>query len=199
VKSLASVATILLLAAGLSAQEGSGNPQMVLETTEGDIVIELYPDKATMSVPNIIQYVEDGFYDGTIFHRVIPGFMVQGGGFGEDMVKKTVRGPVQNEADNGLKNVRGTVALARTGDPHSATAQFFIDLVYNDNLDYRSKTERGWGYTVIGQVVDDGMKIIDRISRTRTRTKNGFKDVPVQPIIIQRAYMREAPAPAPAE
>lgn len=200
-KTLLSAATILLLATGLTAQEGDAaaeesprNPQMVLETTEGDIVIELYPDKAPISVENVIQYVEDGFYDGTIFHRVVPGFMVQGGGFMEDMTKKETRERIQNEADNGLKNVRGTVALARLSDPHSASAQFFVNLVYNDNLDHRSKTERGWGYTVFGQVVGDGMKTIDRISRIRTRTLKGYKNVPVLPVTIQRAYMREAPA-----
>jgi peptidyl-prolyl cis-trans isomerase B (cyclophilin B) len=194
VKSSAFAAAILLLAATGSAQE-STNPHMVLETTEGDIVIELFADKAPRSVENIIQYVEDGFYEDTIFHRIIPGFMVQGGGYGQDLVKKPVREPVVNEADNGLKNDRGTVALARTGEPHSATAQFFVNLIDNDFLDHKAKTPRDWGYAVIGQVVGDGMRVVDRMARTRTRTRNGMKDVPVIPIVITRAYMREPGTP----
>ncbi len=190
-KRSALAAAILLLAIPSVAQE-STNPHMVLETTEGDIVIELFADRAPTSVENIIQYVEDGFYTDTIFHRVIPGFMVQGGGYGQDLVKKPVRAPVQNEADNGLKNDRGTVALARTSEPHSATAQFFVNLIDNDFLDHKTKTPRGWGYAVIGRVVEDGMRVVDRMARTRTRTRNGMKSVPVIPIvIITRAYMRE--------
>jgi len=127
---------------------------------------------------------------------VIPGFMVQGGGYGQDLVKKTVGAPVMNEADNGVKNKRGTVALARTSDPHSATAQFFVSLIDNDFLDHKTRTDRGWGYAVIGRGVEDGMRVVDRMSRTRTRTRNGMKDVPVIPIVITRAYIREPGSPA---
>jgi peptidyl-prolyl cis-trans isomerase B (cyclophilin B) len=170
---------------------------MVLDTTQGVIVIELFEDRAPISVANIIQYVEEGFYNGTIFHRVIDRFMVQGGGFDQNMVKKEVRAGIQNEADNGISNVRGTVALARTSDPHSATAQFFISTVNNDNLDHTGKSERGWGYCVFGRVVE-GMSVVDRISRTRTRTKSGHQNVPLLPIVIERATIRH-PQPAVSE
>ena len=193
---LPALAAAILLLAGTGFAQAPANPHMVLETTEGDIVIELFADQAPKSVENIVQYVEDGFYTDTVFHRVIPGFMVQGGGFGQDLVKKPVRAPVENEADNGLKNERGTVALARTSDPHSATAQFFVNLIDNDFLDHKTKTPRGWGYAVIGRVVEDGMLVVDRIARTRTRTRNNMKDVPVIPIVITRAYMRDPGAPA---
>ena len=172
----------------------SANPEWVLETSEGLIVIELFAEQAPRSVANIVQYVEDGFYDGTIFHRVIDRFMIQGGGFTEDMTKKPVRDPVENEADNGLGTVRGTVALARTSDPHSATAQFYINTVDNDSLDHRAKTPQGWGYAVFGRVIA-GMDVVDRISRTETRTMGGFQDVPVSPIVIERSYIRR-PEPA---
>jgi len=189
------VASLVMLLAGAVAAQKEPNPQMVLDTTEGIIVIELFPDKAPKSVENISQYVEDGFYADTIFHRVIPSFMVQGGGYGQDMVKKPVRAGVVNEADNGLKNDRGTVALARTSDPHSATAQFYINLVNNDSLNYRTKTDRGWGYCVFGRVVE-GMNVVDRIARTRTRSRDGMSDVPVVPIVIERASLRYPEAPA---
>jgi cyclophilin family peptidyl-prolyl cis-trans isomerase len=186
------------------AQEPQVNPQMVLDTTQGVIIIELFEDKAPISVANIIQYAEEGFYNGTIFHRIIDRFMIQGGGFGQDMVKKEVRDGIQNESDNGLSNVRGTVALARTSDPHSATAQFFISTVNNENLDHKSKTgkdgvagvpDSGWGYAVFGQVVE-GMTTVDRISRVRTRTHSGMQNVPLLPVVIERATIRRPEAPA---
>jgi peptidyl-prolyl cis-trans isomerase B (cyclophilin B) len=184
------LATAALLAAihGAAAQDAS-NPLMVLDTTEGIIVIELFPGQAPKTVENVIRYVEDGFYEATIFHRVIAGFMIQGGGFGQDMVKKEVGAPVENEADNGLRNERGTVAMARTSDPHSATAQFYINLVDNDSLDHSGKTPQGWGYCVFGRVVE-GMNVVDRIARTGTQTKGGMQDVPVLPIVIERASIR---------
>lgn len=185
---LAAVAAVPMVSA-----DGS-SPEWVLETTEGDIVIELLEEEAPKSVANIVEYVEDGFYDGTIFHRVIDRFMIQGGGFTEQMTKKPVRAPVENEADNRLRNDRGTVALARTADPHSATAQFFINTVNNDSLNHRAKTGPAWGYAVFGRVVE-GMDVVDRISRTRTRTMGPFRDVPVTPIVIQRSYIRH-PEPA---
>lgn len=181
----------------VKAQQDEPNPQMVLDTSEGVIIIELFAEEAPASVANIIRYVEDGFYADTIFHRVIHRFMIQGGGFGQDMVRKEVREPIPNEADNGLSNTRGTVALARTKDPHSATAQFFINTVNNDNLDHRGKTEDRWGYCVFGRVVE-GMSVVDRISRTRTRVLRDFKDVPMLPIVIERASIRH-PEPPPAD
>lgn len=186
---LLSCAVGLVVAASMAVADDT-NPQWVLETTEGDIVIELLEDEAPKSVANIVRYVEDGFYDGTIFHRVIDRFMIQGGGFTEDMTKKAVGAPVENEADNRLRNERGTVALARTSDPHSATAQFFINTVSNDSLNHRAKTDAAWGYAVFGRVVE-GMDVVDRISRTRTRTMGPFRDVPVTPIVIQRSYIRQ--------
>lgn len=191
----------VLVSTGLFAQYSTPHPEMVMETTEGVIVIELFEEQAPKSVANIIQYAEDGFYEGTIFHRIISGFMVQGGGFGQDMVKRPVGEGIANESKNGLKNDRGTVALARTGDPHSATAQFYINLVNNDSLNYPRKlspgetsttegSERvGWGYAVFGRVVE-GMDVVDRMARTRTRTVNGRPDVPVVPIVIEKVTIR---------
>jgi cyclophilin family peptidyl-prolyl cis-trans isomerase len=181
-------AAALLATHGAAAQDVS-NPLLVLDTTEGIIVIELFAEQAPRTVENVIRYVEDGFYEDTIFHRVIAGFMIQGGGFGQDMVKKEVGAPVDNEADNGLRNERGTVAMARTSDPHSATAQFYINLVDNVSLDHTGKTPQGWGYCVFGRVVE-GMNVVDRIARTRTQTKGGMQDVPVLPIVIERASIR---------
>lgn len=182
-------ATALLLAGFALAADEAPNPQMVLDTSEGVIIIELFPDVAPKSVENVVQYVEDGFYDDTIFHRVISGFMIQGGGFGQDMVRKPVREPVENEADNGLRNDRGTVALARTSDPHSATAQFYINLVDNESLNHRAETPSGWGYAVFGRVVE-GMNVVDRIARTPTQTRGRMRDVPALPIVIERASIR---------
>lgn len=187
-KSLSYVlAAVLLTGAAQAAEEP--NPEMVLDTTEGVIVIELFAAEAPNSVANIIQYVEEGFYTDTIFHRVISGFMIQGGGFDQHLRKKPVRDPIQNEANNGLKNQRGTVALARTSDPHSATAQFYINTVNNGSLNHRGETEKGWGYTVFGQVIE-GMNVVDRIARAQTQTRDGRPDVPALPILIERASIR---------
>lgn len=159
-----------------------------LETNLGDIVLELNSQAAPKTVDNFLQYVKDGFYDGTIFHRVIKGFMVQGGGLAVNMQKKSTYSPISNEADNGLKNNRGTVAMARTMDPHSATAQFFINTVNNNFLDFKDKSAKGWGYCVFGKVID-GMKVVDAIENQRTTTKEGRRDVPSSPVIIKKASL----------
>jgi peptidyl-prolyl cis-trans isomerase B (cyclophilin B) len=162
------------------------NPKVVLETSKGKIVLELFPDNAPETVKNFLNYVDAKFYDGMIFHRVIPNFMIQGGGFTIDMKRKTTRAPIKNEADKGLKNERGTISMARTGDPHSATAQFFINSKNNDFLNYRSKTQQGWGYAAFGKVVD-GMKTLDAISAVKTKTVGGSRDVPAEPVVITSA------------
>ena len=158
---------------------------VTLETTHGNIVIELNAEKAPETVKNFLTYVNDGFFDGTIFHRVIPNFMVQGGGFMPGMVQKRTEDPVKNEADNGLTNDRGTVAMARTNDPHSATAQFFIN--HNDNafLNHTAPTGSGWGYCVFGKVTD-GMDTVDAIAAVKTGNDNGHGDVPVETITINK-------------
>jgi len=164
-----------------------------LQTNLGDIVLELEDEKAPKSVANFLGYVKDGFYNGTIFHRVIDGFMIQGGGFTENLQKKGTKAPIENEANNGLKNLRGTVAMARTNAPHSATAQFFINVVNNDFLNYRSATGNGWGYAVFGKVVQ-GMDVVDKIRKIPTGAGGPFpKDVPQAPVIIQNASVMEAP------
>ena len=171
-------------------------PRVRLVTTLGDIVLELNQAKAPKSVDNFLTYVNNGFYNGTIFHRVIDGFMVQGGGFTQDLQKKTVRAPIDNEANNGLKNLNGTVAMARTNDPHSATAQFFINVTDNGFLDHRSPSPRGWGYAVFGKVVE-GMEVVDAIRRTATGSGGPFrKDVPRTPIVIQSAALEGATPPS---
>ncbi|MBN2865833.1 MAG: peptidyl-prolyl cis-trans isomerase [Thiotrichales bacterium] len=161
-------------------------PQVLIETNMGTIVMELYPDKAPETVKNFLAYVNEGFYDGTIFHRVIPNFMVQGGGFTESMQKKITRAPIKNEADNGLQNKIGMVSMARTNDPHSASAQFFINVAQNSFLDFREKTDRAYGYAVFGRVIQ-GMKVVNQIRLVKTGFKNGFGDVPMEPVIIEKA------------
>ncbi len=156
---------------------------ITLKTTLGDIVIELDYDKAPNTAKNFEDYVKSGFYKGTIFHRVIKGFMIQGGGLEKDMNQKETNAPIKNEADNGLKNDRGTIAMARTMDPHSATAQFFINTVNNDMLNFRSKDLNGWGYCVFGKVVS-GMEVVDKIEASKTTTVAYYQDVPVETIEI---------------
>lgn len=185
-KQLIGLTLLSALATTPSSAEESANPRVVFETTKGNIVIELYADKAPKSVANFLSYVDDGFYDGTVFHRVIKGFMVQGGGFTADMKKKGTKPPIENEADNGVSNARGTLAMARTNDPHSATAQFFINSVDNDRLDHTSKDARGWGYAVFGGVVE-GMEVVDAISDTKTTRKGMMGDVPVDTITLVKA------------
>jgi len=157
-----------------------------METSKGDFIIELFPDKAPKTVANFLGYVNAGAYDGTIFHRVINGFMIQGGGFEPDMRHRQGNKPIRNEADNGLKNERYTVAMARTNDPHSATNQFFINVVDNGSLDYSAKNERGWGYAVFGKVVD-GMNVVDTIKAVPVGNRAGHQNVPREPVIIKKA------------
>lgn len=163
-------------------------PRVTLSTNMGDIVVELNPAKAPLSSANFIEYVQSGQYNGTIFHRVIDNFMIQGGGFDQNMQQKPTRAPIQNEANNGLKNSRGTIAMARTGDPHSASSQFFINVKDNAFLDHTSPTPQGWGYTVFGQVVE-GMDVVDKIKVVQTGNMGGHQNVPTQPIVINQAVL----------
>jgi cyclophilin family peptidyl-prolyl cis-trans isomerase len=163
------------------------NPIVEIDTSHGRIVLELSPDTAPKTVANFLAYVDGGNYDGTIFHRVIPGFMIQGGGYDAGFEKKPTRAPVENEAHNGVLNQRGTVAMARTSDPHSATAQFFVNVADNASLDHRDKSERGWGYTVFGRVVS-GMDVADKIVSVPTGAKGPFgKDAPLENVVIRSA------------
>ena len=166
----------------------AAGPQVELKTSSGTIVIELYPDKAPKTVENFLQYVRDGQYDGTIFHRVIPGFMIQGGGFTPDFKEKPTRAPIRNEAENAPRNTVGTVAMARTSDPHSATAQFFINVADNANLDFRFPTQEGYGYAVFGKVVK-GLDVVERIVKVATASAGPHRDVPVKPIVIEHARL----------
>jgi len=166
----------------------AGNPKVEMETSKGKIVIELFAGNAPDTVKNFLNYVDTKFYDGTIFHRVIPNFMIQGGGFTADMKQKSAGAPIKNEADNGLKNDRGTIAMARTNDPHSATAQFFINTINNDFLNHKSKTPQGWGYVVFGKVVA-GMDVVDAISSAKTITRGGYRDVPAEIIEIRNTVV----------
>jgi cyclophilin family peptidyl-prolyl cis-trans isomerase len=186
---------ILLLAAVLATPGDQpaaqpANPEVVLETSMGTIVLELDSGKAPKTVENFLAYVRAGHFDGTIFHRVIRGFMIQGGGFTAEMQQKPTRAPIANEADNGLKNLRGTVAMARTNDPNSATAQFFVNTVDNAFLDHTGKNPRGWGYAVFGKVVE-GMEVVAKIEGVPTGQSGGLSDVPRQAVLIQKASVRE--------
>ena len=183
VKSTIAFFAVIGVIGNLQAAE---KPKVHFKTTMGDFTIELEPDKAPQTVANFIEYVRAGHYDGLIFHRVIKSFMVQGGGFDKNYTKMPTRQPIENEADKGLSNERGTIAMARTGDPHSATNQFFINVKYNGFLNHQSKTQQGWGYTAFGRVID-GMNIIGRISRMETGAGGPFpSDVPVKQVIIEK-------------
>lgn len=166
----------------------SDNPRVKLETNHGDIVVELDAAKAPISTENFVTYVKDAFFDLTTFHRVIPNFMIQGGGFTEDMSQKATRDQIKNEADNGLPNKRGSIAMARTPDPDSASSQFFINLKDNDFLNYTAATSQGWGYAVFGEVVE-GMDVVDAIAQVATSNKMGHGDVPVEAVIINKASL----------
>ncbi|MFB9885095.1 peptidylprolyl isomerase [Balneatrix alpica] len=159
---------------------------IILHTNMGDITLELDHEKAPKTAANFESYVQDGFYNGVIFHRVIDGFMIQGGGFEPGMVQKPTKAPIENEADNGLSNKAGTIAMARTMDPHSASAQFFINVADNTFLDHRGKTMDGWGYAVFGKVVE-GMDVVNRMKAVATGFKGGHQDVPVEDLIIESA------------
>ncbi|MFB9145706.1 peptidylprolyl isomerase [Halomonas alkalicola] len=164
---------------------------ITLQTTYGDIGIELDHEKAPKTAANFEQYVRDGFYDGTLFHRVIDGFMVQGGGFDEDFNQKPTRDPIENEADNGLQNEAGTLAMARTQDPHSATAQFFINVADNAFLNHSGKSIQGWGYCVFGRVVE-GMDVVEKIKGVATTRRGMHADVPAEDVVIQKAFVKDA-------
>jgi cyclophilin family peptidyl-prolyl cis-trans isomerase len=177
---------MILLAATVAAPKPAPpakNPHVVIETSKGTITAELYQDKAPMSVKNFLTYVHEKFYDGTIFHRVIPNFMIQGGGFGADMTEKKTHAPIKNEAGNGLSNERGTLAMARTQVPDSATAQFYINLKDNGFLD-RAQSPDGVGYAVFGKVLS-GMEVVDAIATVSTTSKPPYDNVPVQPVVIK--------------
>jgi peptidyl-prolyl cis-trans isomerase A (cyclophilin A)/peptidyl-prolyl cis-trans isomerase B (cyclophilin B) len=169
----------------------STHPKVLIKTNLGDMTVELYEDKAPKSVENFLQYAKDGFYDGTVFHRVIDGFMIQGGGFTRDLTQKRTRAPVHNEANNGLSNMRGTLAMARTSDPHSATAQFFINVVDNKRLDYVSDANgMTWGYCVFGKVIE-GLDVVDKIKAVPTAAQGPLpRDVPTTPVVIEKVEIR---------
>jgi len=161
-------------------------PTVIIHTSKGDIKVELYEDQAPVTVSNFLDYAGKGYYDGTIFHRVIPGFMIQGGGFDAELAQQPTEAPIKNEADNGLSNERGTLSMARTNDPDSATAQFFINVVDNTALDHRGKQSgRTWGYAVFGRVIE-GMEVVDEIRFVPTEARGPHQDVPIEPVLIER-------------
>jgi peptidyl-prolyl cis-trans isomerase B (cyclophilin B) len=164
-------------------------PIVLVKTTSGDIEVELYPEKAPETVANFLKYTKDGFYDGTIFHRVIPTFMIQGGGFTEKMEQKKTNAPIKNEAANGLSNSPAFIAMARTSDPHSATSQFFINVGENSFLDHKNTSKDGYGYAVFGKVVK-GMDVVNKIKNVKTGNRNGYSDVPLEPVIIKSMVLR---------
>ena len=179
-----SLAVALVLGFGVQAQAGGKN-MVTLQTNKGDIVLELDAEKAPKTVANFLEYAKSGFYDGTIFHRVIPGFMIQGGGFDADMAQKPTKAPIENEANNGLKNDTYTIAMARTQAPHSATAQFFINVNDNGFLNFKAPTMQGWGYAVFGKVVK-GQEVVDSIAAVRTGNYGFYmQDVPMDPVVIE--------------
>ncbi len=190
--------SILVLLVGCSSKstettkgdENMKNTIVVLETSKGNIEIELYQDKAPISTKNFLDYVEKGHYDGLIFHRVMKGFMIQGGGFDKDMSEKATDGPIKNEAGNGIKNEKGTIAMARTMVVDSATSQFFINVADNAFLDHSDDTMRGFGYAVFGKVIS-GMDVVSQIESSATHSVGQFDDVPVEPIIIKKAYVKK--------
>jgi cyclophilin family peptidyl-prolyl cis-trans isomerase len=193
IRALVAGMVIVLATAAVAAEQkgdtpvattGSGNPVVLMKTSQGDIKIELDKAKAPVTVENFLVYVNDKFYDGTIYHRVIPAFMIQGGGFDKDMNQKKAKAPIKNEAGNGLKNLNGTIAMARTSDPNSATAQFFINTKDNAFLDHRNETPQGYGYAVFGKVIE-GQDVVKKIEQVQTTTKAPHENVPVTPVVIE--------------
>ena len=184
-------AVSLLLASIGVATANSGDKVMVeMHTSKGLITLELDAEKAPVTVANFIEYVKSGHFDGTIFHRVIPGFVIQGGGLESGMKEKPTQAPIENEADNGLKNVTGSICMARTNDPHSATSQFFINLKDNQFLDHSEKSPQGWGYAVFGQVTD-GMDVVEAIAAVQTGNAGGHQDVPVEDIVVEKVTITD--------
>jgi peptidyl-prolyl cis-trans isomerase A (cyclophilin A)/peptidyl-prolyl cis-trans isomerase B (cyclophilin B) len=183
-KTLTAILLLLPLLAAFTATAQTANPSIVVKTSMGSFTIELFADKAPVTVKNVLQYVDEGFYAGTLFHRVIDGFMIQGGGLDREMKRKETRAGIVNEAGNKLKNKVGTVAMARTGDPNSATSQFFVNVNDNAALDYRDSSREGIGYCVFGQVVQ-GMDVVEKIKAVPTGVKNGMRDVPLTPVVIE--------------
>jgi cyclophilin family peptidyl-prolyl cis-trans isomerase len=197
------VAVLLVLAAcsksenepaqGAAGAKESKHPAVEMKTNKGTITIELYPDEAPKSVENFLAYAESGFFNGTIFHRVIPDFMIQGGGYTTGLERKETKPPVANEANNGLKNTVGMVSMARTSDPHSATSQFFINVKDNAFLDFKSETPQGWGYTVFGKVTA-GMDVVEAIENTPTSDRGGaFQNLPEDQVVIESVTVKKAP------
>lgn len=182
------ICMFLLAPAMLLAAQAQDQPVVKFETNYGDFYVQLDPRRAPITAANFIQYVKSGHYDGTIFHRVIPGFMIQGGGMNSNMEEKRTFAPIKNEAANRLKNKKYSIAMARTSDPNSATSQFFINTKDNDFLDYKSSTPEGWGYAVFGKVIK-GMETIDKIEKVETGRKRGHSDVPLKPVTIKKAVM----------
>jgi peptidyl-prolyl cis-trans isomerase B (cyclophilin B) len=188
---VAAMAMVALTFAEEKKMEKPVNPKIIMETSEGTITIELWADKAPETVKNFLRYADENFYDGTIFHRVIDNFMIQGGGFCADMRQKENHQPIKNEATAELKNDRGTIAMARTRDIHSATCQFFINLKDNDFLNHSDNTSRGFGYAVFGKVVK-GMEVVDQIGKVKTTTSGPYRDVPAKPVIIKSVKSLES-------
>ena len=188
----AALALLALACFGARAADSDDRPRVAFETTHGAIVLELQPSRAPLTVENFVRYVRDGFYRDTVFHRVIAGFMIQGGGFSPEFRRRATRAPIRNEADRTSPNVRGTIAMARTSAPHSATSQFFINVVDNDFLNHRGRTPRGWGYAVFGRVVE-GMDTVDRIAALATGSGGPFPgDVPSEAVVIRDARVQPA-------
>jgi peptidyl-prolyl cis-trans isomerase B (cyclophilin B) len=187
---VAVVAVVFAIPAGAEDMKNSRNPVVVIKTSMGTMEIELYKDEAPITVQNFTWYVKNGFYDGLIFHRVIDNFMIQGGGYTPAMKKKAGNEPIENEATNGLKNDKYTVAMARTGAVHSATSEFFINNKDNPSLDHRNTTQQGFGYCVFGKVIE-GQEVVDKISKVKTTNKNGMGDVPVEVVVIEEVYMKD--------
>ena len=169
------------------ASQQSEVPVVVMETSKGTIRIELLPEAAPITVVNFLEYVDSGFYDGLIFHRIVPGFVIQGGGYEPDMVKRPTRDAIQNESDNEVQNLRGTLSMARMPAAHSATSQFFINLSDNGSLDYGGRPGETWGYAVFARVIE-GMDVVDAIAQVQTGQRAGMTDVPVEPVVIEKVY-----------